>query len=144
MEKFSRELNGYKRSEVNAFLNEVIDHTEKVLAKIEKQNQEIQVLNEKLIHYQNVEKSLRMALDHAERMGTFIRKDAENEAKQIVNQARRNADTIVNEALLRAERLEIKNDNVERNLRTLKRKLRTIIEQQLEVVEEIEVLEVDD
>ncbi len=144
MEKFNRELIGYKRSEVNAFLNEVIERTEKVLTKIEKQNQEIQLLNQKLIHYQNVEKSLRLALDHSERMETFIRKNAEAEAKQIINQARRNADTIVNEALLRAERLEIKNDNVERNLRVLKRKLRTIIEQQLEVVEEIEVLEIDD
>ena len=139
MEKFNRELNGYKRSEVNAFLNEVIERTEKVFPKIE-----IQLLNQKLIHYQNVEKSLRLALDHSERMETFIRKNAEAEAKQIINQARRNADTIVNEALLRAERLEIKNDNVERNLRVLKRKLRTIIEQQLEVVEEIEVLEIDD
>ena len=144
MEKFNRELNGYKRSEVNDFLKEVIDQTEKVLAKIESQKKEIQFLNEKITHYQNIEKSLRMSLDHAENMGTYIRKEAHIEAKQILAEARRNADHIVNDALIRAEKLEIKNNNIERNIRILKKKLRTIIEQQLEIVEEIEILEVDE
>lgn len=144
MEKFSREFNGYNRSEVNNLLNEVIEHTEKVLSKIELQKQEIQTLNEKIIHYQNIERSLRMALEHAENVGTSIRKVAQNEARQIVDEARRNADRIVNDALIRAEKLELKNDSVERNLRIFKKKLRTIVEQQLEIVEEIEILEVDE
>ena len=33
---------------------------------------------------------------------------------------------------------------MEKNIRVLKNKLRTIVEQQLEIVEEIEILEVDD
>ena len=144
MEKFSREFNGYNRNEVNNLLSEVIEHTEKVLCKIELQKQEIQALNEKIIHYQNIERSLRMALEHAENVGANIRKTAQNEAKQIVDEARRNADRIVNDALIRAEKLELKNDNVERNLRIFKKKLRAIVEQQLEIVEEIEILEVDD
>ena len=144
MEKFNRELNGYKRSEVNDFLKEVINQTEKVLSKIEEQKKEIQFLNEKITHYQNVESSLRMALDHAENMGGHIRREAQGEARQIVSEARRNADRIVNDALLKAEKLEIKNNNMERNIRILKNKLRAIVEQQLEIVEEIEILEVDE
>lgn len=144
MEKFSRELNGYKRSEVNQLLKEIIDQTEKMISKIENQKQQINLLNEKIVHYQNIEESLRMALDRAENVGVYLRKEAQNKADQIIAKARRNADYIVNDALLRSEKLQLKNDQVERNLRVLKRKLRSIIEQQLEVVEEIEVLEVDD
>lgn len=144
MEKFDRELNGYKRSEVNQFLCEVIEQTEKALQKIEKQNDEIKNLREQLIHYQKVEQSLRLALDHAENISAHVRKEAQYEAKQIVDEARRNADWIVNDALLRSERIEMKNANMEKNLRVFKRKLRTIVEQQLEVVEEIELLEVDE
>ena len=144
MEKFSRELNGYKRSEVNQLLKEIIDQNEKMISKIENQKQQINLLNEKIVHYQNIEESLRMALDKAENVGVYLRKEAQNEADQIIAKARRNADYIVNDALLRSEKLQLKNDQVERNLRVLKRKLRSIIEQQLEVVEEIEVLEVDD
>ena len=144
MEKFNRELNGYKRSEVNDFLNDVISHTEKILSKIEQQKQEIKLLNEKITHYQNIEISLRMALEHAERVGDNVRKTAQGEAKQIIEEARRNADYIINDALLRAEKLEMKNANAERNLRIFKKKLRAIVEQQLEIVEEIEVLEVEE
>ena len=136
MEKFSRE--------VNQLLKEIIDQTEKMISKIENQKQQINLLNEKIVHYQNIEESLRMALDRAENVGVYLRKEAQNEADQIIAKARRNADYIVNDALLRSEKLQLKNDQVERNLRVLKRKLRSIIEQQLEVVEEIEVLEVDD
>ena len=144
MEKFNRELNGYKRSEVNDFLKEVIEQTEKVLAKIENQKKEIQFLNEKITHYQNVESSLRMALDHAENMGYHLRREAQGEAKQIVAEARRNADRIVNDALIRAEKLELKTNNMERNIRVLKNILRAIVEQQLQIVDEIEILEVDE
>lgn len=144
MEKFDRELNGYKRSEVNQFLSEVIEQTEKALHKIEKQNDEIKALKDQLIHYQQIEQSLRMALNHAETIGTRVRKEAQNEARQIVDEARRNADWIVNDALLRSERIELKNANMEKNLRVFKKKLRAIVEQQLEVVEEIEILEVDE
>ncbi|MDD6223861.1 MAG: DivIVA domain-containing protein [bacterium] len=143
MEKFSREINGYRRSEVNAFLSEVIDHTEKALKKIEMQQQEIQNLREKLLHYQNLEKSLNMAYDHNEQMRHDIRKMAQGEAKKIIEEAQRNAEKIVNDSLIRAQKLELKNDQVERNLRIFKKKLRSIVEHQLEIVEEIEILEVE-
>lgn len=144
MEKFNRELNGYKRSEVNDFLKEVISQTERALAKIESQKKEIQFLNERITHYQNIESSLRIALDHAENMESQIRKEAQGEAKIILTEARKNADRIINDSLVRAQKLELKNNNMERNIRVLKNKLRSIIEQQLQVVEEIEFLEIDD
>ena len=45
MKKFSKEFNGYNKEEVNAFLNDVIIQTEKVLQKLEKQQTEISSLN---------------------------------------------------------------------------------------------------
>lgn len=144
MEKFSRELNGYKRSEVNQLLKEVITQTEKLLTKIESQKQDINLLNQQINHYKDIESSLRMALDQAENMGIYIKREAKNEADQIITKARRNADYIVNDALMRSEKIRLKNDQAERNLRVLKRKLRTIVEQQLEIVDEIELLEVDE
>ena len=38
----------------------------------------------------------------------------------------------------------MKNQNMERNLRIFKNRLRSIVEQQLQVVEEIEVLEIEE
>lgn len=144
MKKFSKELNGYNKQEVNAFLNEVITQTEKVLTKLEKQQNEITMLKNQIIHYQDIERSLNLALENAYESGENIRKMARSEAKTIIDEANRNANRIVNDALIRNEKIELKNQNMERNLRIFKNRLRSIVEQQLQVVEEIEVLEIEE
>lgn len=144
MKKFSKELNGYNKQEVNAFLNDVITQTEKVLAKLEKQQNEITMLKNQIIHYQDIERSLNLALTNANESGENIRRMARSEAKTIIDEANRNANRIVNDALIRNEKIEMKNQNMERNLRIFKNRLRSIVEQQLQVVEEIEVLEIEE
>lgn len=144
MKKFSKEFNGYNKDEVNAFLSDVINQTEKVLAKLERQQSEINSLKSQIIHYQDIERSLNLALNNAEEAGENIRRTARNQAKSIIDEANRNANRIVNDALIRSEKIEMKTENAERNLRVFKNRLRRIVEQQLEVVEEIEILEVEE
>lgn len=144
MKKFSKEFNGYNKEEVNTFLNDTINHIEKVLAKLERQQAEITSLKTQIIHYQDIERSLNLALTNAQEVGENIRKMAQSEARSIIDEAHRNANRIVNDALIRSERIELKTENAERNLRILKKKLRNIIEQQLDIVEEIEILEVEE
>jgi cell division initiation protein len=144
MKKFSKEFNGYNKEEVNAFLTETIGQTEKILSKLERQQSEISSLKAQIVHYQDIERSLNLALNNAHEVGEDIRKMAKNEARSIVDEAHRNANRIVNDALIRSEKIELKTENAERNLRILKKKLRNIIEQQLDIVSEIETLEVEE
>ena len=144
MKKFGKEFNGYKKDEVNAFLNDVIVETEKMLKKVKIQQQEINELRKQLIHYKEIEKSLTLALNSAEQTGEQIRKLAREESQAIIEEAKRNASRIVNDALLKNERLELKTEQAERNLRVFKNKLRSMVAQQLEVVEEIETLEIEE
>ena len=58
MEKFSYEENGYNRKEVNDFIGEVIKETEGIITRVKKQNSEIEMLKQKLKHYENLEESL--------------------------------------------------------------------------------------
>ena len=144
MKKFGKEFNGYKKQEVNAFLNDVIVETEKMLKKVRMQQQEIEELKKQLIHYKEIEKSLSLALSSAEKTGEQIRKLAREESQAIIEEAKQNASRIVNDALIKNERLELKREQTERNLRVFKNKLRAIVEQQLEVVDEIETLEIEE
>ena len=144
MKKFSKEFNGYNKREVNEFLNDVIVETEKLLKKLEHQQKEISSLKNDIIHYQSIEKSLDLALANAQEVGDHIRKMANSESKAIIEEAKRNASKIVNDALVRSEKIEMKREQTERNLRVFKNKLRSIVEQQLEVVEEIETLEIEE
>lgn len=143
MEKFSYETNGYNRDEVNKFINDVIVQTENIVSRCRKQRDEIESLKKELEHYRNLEKSLNMAILKAEETGDNIKRMARNEAEMIIVDAKGNASRIVNESLLRAEKIENRADILERNLKIFKRKLRIIVEQQMAVVDEIEVLELD-
>ncbi len=144
MEKFSYEANGYNRSEVNQFVSDVIRETEGIITRVRKQNAEIEEMKKELQHYREIESSLKNAIIKAEETGDNIKKMAREESNMIVTDAKHNASRIVNEALLKAERIELQANTLERNMRIFKKKLKSIMEQQMAVVEEIEILELEE
>ena len=143
MNKFTVEPNGYSVNEVNKFVSDVISQTEAILEKMKAQKAEIERLNKELEKYQNIEKNLTDALYKSEEQAQSIRKSAYEEKEIIINDAKTNASRIVNDALLRAEKAEIKADTIERNIRIFKKKLKLIVEQQMSVVDEIEELKIE-
>ena len=144
MDKFHYEANGYNRSEVNAFIERVIRETEGIINKCQEQKQELKSLEEKLESYKALEDSINKSIVNAEKTSDNIKRLAREEANVIVSDAKNNASRIVNDALIRSERIEQQADALERNIKIFKRKLKIIVEQQLAVVEEIEVLDLDE
>lgn len=144
MEKFSYEANGYNRNEVNQFVSDVIRETEGIITRVRKQNTEIEELKKEIQHYREIENNLKNALAQADATKDNINKMAREESEMIVRDAKSNASRIVNEALLRAEKIELQADTLQRNMRIFKKKLRSIMDQQMAVVEEIELLELED
>ena len=110
---------------------------------MKEQKNEIDRLNKELEKYQNIEKSLTDALYKSEEQAQNIRKSAYEEKEIIINDAKTNASRIVNDALLRAEKAEIKAETIERNIRIFKKKLKLVVDQQLAVVDEIEELKIE-
>ena len=143
MEKFSYEVNGYNRGEVNKFVDDVIMHTEGIIKRVKSQAEEINILKRDIERYKKIEETLKSSLYRAEEASNNIKKQALEERNMIIDDAKKNASRIVNDALLRAEKIEIKADTLERNVKIFKKKLRLIVEQQLAVVEEIEELKID-
>lgn len=143
MERFRYETNGYNRCEVNEFVDNVIAQTEEFVSKYKIQQKKIESLNRELEHYRKIESSLKDAVMRAEDTSNHIKKMARDEADIIITDAKHNASRIVNESLLKAEKIEMKCEYIENNMKIFKRKLKLIMEQQMAVVEEIEVLELD-
>lgn len=144
MEKFSYEANGYNRNQVNQFVEEVITQTEGIIKRCKEQKNEIENLRQELEHYKNIETSLKDAIIRAEEAGDNIKRMAREEYEMIVTDAKHNASRIVNEALLKAEKIEVQSERLQNNIKIFKRKLKLIVEQQMEVVDEIEVLDLDE
>ena len=131
MEKFSYEANGYNRNQVNQFVEEVITQTEGIIKRCKEQKNEIENLRQELEHYKNIETSLKDAIIRAEEAGDNIKRMAREESEMIVTDAKHNASRIVNEALLKAEKIEVQSERLQNNIKIFKRKLKLIVEQQM-------------
>lgn len=138
MKKFDTVFRGYDKNQVQTFLDEVIGNYEGLLAKSRNTEEENKKLKEQLIYYQRIEDTMNRAIYTAEAAGDQIKATARKEADSLVQEARHNASRIINDALLKAEKAQNHADQLKRNTNILKRRLRQIIENQLEVINEID------
>lgn len=151
MERFNRILRGYDPEEVNAFLDQVIARVEVMVEDINKKDAEIKALKtklagidqmeEKLAGYERMEDTLNRAILMAQKTSDQLKLSAHRESELMVEDAKTNASRIVNEALLRAEKIENDAITLKRNVNIFKRRLKDIVESQLEVIEEIDKVE---
>ena len=158
MDSNSKTFKNYTPEEVDRFLEQIIVQVEKMIEDNKIKNQELalkdakieqltklvatnQHLQEKLAQYERMEATLQNAIIMAQRTSDQIKSTAHRESEIILDDAKRNASRIINESLLKAEKADMEAEMLKRNVNIFKRKLRGIIEAQLEMVEDIEKIE---
>ena len=144
MDHFCIEENGYNRSEVNEFLSNTIKQTNSILEKCSDKNEEIDKLKKELEIYKDREDSINELITKAEAECDNLRKSAREERDRIIEEAKYNASIIVNEALIRSKKIEDSASLLESNMKIYKTKLRILLDQQKDIVDNIEVLELED
>ena len=138
MKKFDTVFRGYDKVQVQKFLDEIIGNYENLLNKSKNTEEENKKLKEQLAYYARIEETMNRAIYTAEAAGDQIKSSARREAESLITEARHNASRIINDALLKAEKAQNHADQLRRNTNILKRRLRQIIESQLEVINEID------
>ena len=138
MKQFNTTLNGYDKSEVNAFVNEVTKEYENVLLKLRHSELENKALKDRMEYYKGLESTLNTAVLVAEDSSNQIKKIAKEEAKLIIEQAKKNASHIINDALIKAEKTEIEADQLRRSLKIYKSRIKATIEEQLTMVDDVD------
>lgn len=148
MEKFNRTLRGYDPEEVNRFLDKIIGQVEQMVNEIKDKDKKIeeleslekenQSLKEKLGQYERMEHTLNRAIMMAQKTSEQIKINAHKESETVLNDAKQNANRIINEALFKAEKAERDANTLQRNINIFKRRVKEIIEAQLEVVNELD------
>ncbi len=141
MNDFDTVFRGYDKSQVKSYLDKVIREYERLLNEKKLVDSKVEELNSRLEKYEKLEGTLNRALYSAENASDEIKKMARQEAESLINEAKRNANRIINDALLKAEKANDDADRLKRNVTLLKRRLRAIIEGQLEVIEEMDRLD---
>ena len=138
MKKFSTSIYGYNKQEVNNFIENIAKEYESILNKLKAQDQEMENLKNNLVKYQNLESTLNKTILMAEDTSNQIKKLAREESKGIIDDAKRNASRLVNDALARCEEIEKDAENLRYRVVNFKRKFKSAIENELEAIEDIE------
>lgn len=143
MKRFSIVQNGYDIDEVNRFIDIVIRRLELLDNENKKSLAEIESLRQKLnnssnqIDNEKISKALLAAQDTSER----IRSLAQEEAKMILEDAKRNANSIIHEALIEAAKTENEASLLKKNITVYKNRVKNILKSQLEIADEIDKIE---
>ena len=153
-----RNFKNYTPEEVDNFLEQIIKQVEimiednksknasialkdKKIKELENKLNNMANLEEKLAHYERMESTLNRAVLMAQRTSDTIKSTAHKESELIIEDAKKNASRIVNESLLKAEKIEDDAEALKRNIVLFKKKIRNIIQSQLDMVDDIEKVE---
>lgn len=136
--RFSTSIQGYKKEEVNDFVKEVTKEYESMLQKLKNSCEIIESLRSELKHYKDIESTLNKAILVAEESTSNIKKAAYDESKVIVEDAKRNATKVINNALAKAERIESEAEALRRKVAVYKRRFRALVEDQLDELEQFD------
>ena len=155
MEKFTKTAYGYDPNEVNRFLDNIIKRVSKMVNLIKEKDEAIRLrdqkilelqkmiaktngMREKIAQYERMESTLNKAIIMAQKTSDQIKQNAYRESEMLVENAKKNASRIVNEALMEAEKAEIEANRIRRNIIVYKRKLKDLLQAQLDMIEDIE------
>ena len=139
MKKFSIVEKGYNQKEVNEFLDIVINRLEKVVAENNKLNLQIEELKKELKENGNAEERLNKAIQEtSDRMKELARA----ESQMIIEDAKRNANSIIHEALVNAEKTEYQANCLRKNITVYKNRVKSILESQIEIAEDLDKIEI--
>ena len=155
MEKFTKTAYGYDPNEVNRFLDNIIKQVSKMVNLIKEKDEAIRLrdqkilelqkmiaktngMREKIAQYERMESTLNKAIIMAQKTPDQIKQNAYRESEMLMENAKKNASRIVNEALMEAEKAEIEANRIRRNIIVYKRKLKDLLQAQLDMIEDIE------
>lgn len=138
MKKFNTSFTGYSKTEVNNFVKEVTKEYENMLNNLKSKDREIEALNNELKHYKELEHSLNKALLVAEDASNNIKRIAKNESISLLENAKKNASRIVNEALLKADNITSEAESLKRRVIIFKRRFKQSLEDEIRIVDDID------
>ena len=136
MDNFSEVPDGYDKKEVNSFVDYVIKKTQDNIEVIKSQQEEINKLQNIIEGYRTSQGNI----DYLKSEIENIKTSAYKEADIILERAKQNADKIVNDALIKTEKLNLQKEELNRTIHIYKKKIRTTLMEQLDMIDDIEML----
>lgn len=136
--EFSREFRGYSMSEVDEFLNLVIEGYEKLYKENMESKNEITKLKEQVGQYKELENTLQSTLVVAQSASEQVQKNAEEKAENIIADANNKAKEIVAKSFDNVKQLEYRYEELKRGIDIYRAKMTALLHSQLGLLEKVE------
>lgn len=133
--EFSRSFRGYDEDEVNEFLDQIIKDYEAMIRDIKRLEEENAELKEKLAQYAELEETLHKSIVVAQEAAEALKGNARKESQLIIREAEKNADRIINEALMKSRAIMAEIEELKKRVVVYRTRFRTLLEAQLEMLE---------
>lgn len=132
---------GYDINEVNSFIDLVISRLEKVTTENNRNMAKIKELQTKIDETDDMESKLNKAILAVQETSDRMKELARTESTMIIEDAKRNADAIIHEALVNAEKTEYEAEVLKKNIKVYKSRIRNILTSQLELSDDLDKIE---
>ena len=143
MKRFSITENGYDINEVNRFVDIVIKKLESLNKENNSYKEKILELEKKLSSSQNIDEKLSSAILAAEEAADKMKKLAKEESTMMIEDAKRNANAIIHEALVEAEKTQNETAYLKKNITVYKNRVKSLLQAQLEIADDLDSIKLD-
>ena len=128
----------YDKEEIKEILDYAIRKIEQNISTIKDQQIEIDRLKKELEISRNIPYNYNY--EKEEQIKKELKEKPKKEAELIINEARKNANKIINDALIETQKLDMRKEALEKSIKMMKSKVREVLTKQFELIEEIEIL----
>lgn len=143
MKRFTIKESGYDIEEVNKFVDIVIRKLEMLNNENVTYKNKIASLEKKLEDVGSIDKKLSSAILAADDAAEQMKKLAKAESTMMIGDAKRNANAIIHEALLEAEKAQNEAATLRKNIIVYKNRVTSLLKAQLEIAEDLDSIKLD-
>lgn len=143
MKRFSITENGYDINEVNRFVDIVIRKLESLNKENNSYKEQLSELEKKLSSSRNIDEKLSSAILAAEEAAEKMKKLAKEESTMMIEDAKRNANAIIHEALVEAEKTQNETAYLKKNITVYKNRVMSLLQAQLEIADDLDSIKLD-
>ena len=143
MKRFTIKENGYDVEEVNKFVDIVIRKLEMMKNENDTYKTKIASLEKKIEDVGSIDKKLSSAILAADDAAEQMKRLAKAESTMMIEDAKRNANAIIHEALLEAEKTQNEAATLRKNIVVYKNRVTSLLKAQLEIADELDSIKLD-
>jgi len=132
--EFKKAIRGYNVEEVDMFLDQLTRDYEANLRELTSQREQVQKIEDKLSHYYKLEQTLHGALMVAQETAEDVKNGARKEAQLIIKEAEVRAERLVEEAIAKSRKMAAEYTEVQKQAEIFRGRLRALLQAQLEMI----------